>query len=94
MLVREGRWEVTDYEKILAEESGITKEEAIENVAIATGFSPDCIRNSMGSLIAAKIAADELITKIKTLSNGLIEAKRPVSPYTKFDKYHKRRRRK
>ena len=71
----------------------MTQEEAIENVAIATGFSPDYIRNSMKSLIAAKMSADESIAKIKALSKGMTEPKRPVSPYAKFDKFHRKKKR-
>ena len=71
----------------------MTQEEAIENVVVATGFSPKCIKNSMESLIAAKMSADELIAKIKILSKGMKVPKRPVSPYAKFDKFHHKKKR-
>ena len=84
---------MTDYEKILAEEYRISKDEAIVNVAVVTGFSPDYIRNSMKNLIASKMSADEVLAKIKALSKVMTEPKRPVSPYAKFDTYHRKKKR-
>lgn len=70
----------------------MTQEEAIENVAVATGFDPYYIRIHMENLNATKLEADDLLAKINALSKTLAIPGHPVSPYAKFDKFHRKKR--
>lgn len=86
----------------------MTREDAIRNVAIALGWAYKAVErvadnlaqdkidaNPMEQLLESKRKADALFAQIKSLAKR--EPNEPrikVSPYAKFDKYHKKKKRK
>ena len=78
------------------------REDAIKNVAIALGWSykavervADNLANPMEQLLESKRKADALFAQIKSLAKRERQEPRiKVSPYAKFDKYHKKKKRK
>ena len=78
------------------------REDAIRNVAIALGWSykavervADNLANPMEQLLESKRKADTLFAQIKSLAKREPhELRIKVSPYAKFDKYHKKKKRK
>ena len=72
----------------------MTHEEAIKNVATALGWAIKSVERAVDILIQDKTDATEVIEKIKALAKSQPrKVKHHVSPYAKFDKYYKKKKR-
>lgn len=69
---------MTHEEQLLKDEYGIVGIGALEM--------------TMNNLIESKVKADETINKIKAISKSRQAPKTYKSPYAKFDKFHKKKR--
>ncbi|MDE6536079.1 MAG: hypothetical protein K2K82_08755 [Muribaculaceae bacterium] len=78
------------------------REDAIRNIAIALGWPykdvervADNLANPMEQLLESRRKADALFAQIESLAKRERQEPRiKVSPYAKFDKYHKKKKRK
>ena len=84
------------------------REDAIRNIAVALGMAYKDVErvadnivqdkidtNAMEQLLESKRKADALFAKINALAKRERQEPRiKVSPYAKFDKYHKKKKRK
>ena len=68
------------------------RDDAIRNVAIALGMAIKNVERAADKLIQDKTDATEVIAHIKALAKSQPrKVKHHVSPYAKFDKYHKKK---
>ncbi len=73
----------------------MTQEEARRNVATAFDLTADEAKRIIDNLDASMTNANALFDRIKAmgkLSKAFQQRKSYVSPYAKFDKYHKKKR--
>lgn len=69
----------------------MTREEAVRNVAIATGMFVDEVRRAFDNLCKDKEDAESLMKHIKALGKQMHPRRKSyASPYAKFDKIRKR----
>ncbi|MBD5296494.1 MAG: hypothetical protein HDS21_00200 [Bacteroides sp.] len=73
------------------------RSKAIQNVAIATGITVEDVERMADSMGQFSVSAEDLKAHLESVGKAMRQLsvrdlKSYVSPYAKFDKYHKKKR--